>query len=74
MEKASTYTTMEIFIKAGGKRIFVMGRVLWDMEITVLMKDSGKMANDREEAFLFLVTDTAMKANGIRINSMVEGL
>jgi hypothetical protein len=44
------------------------------MQIRVFMKESGIMANDKEEAYLFLVMETVMKVNGKTINFMVEGL
>lgn len=44
------------------------------MQITVFIKASGIMANDKEEAYLSLATDTAMKVNGIMINFMAEVL
>jgi len=70
----NTNTIMEMYIEASGRRIFAMVEGLWFIQIRVLMKDSGIMENDKEEAYLSLATDIATKVNGITINFMAEAL
>lgn len=70
----NTNTIMEMYIEASGRRIFAMVEELWFIQIRVLMKDSGIMEKDKEEAYLYLATDIATKVNGITINFMAEVL
>ena len=72
MDKASIPTKMVISIEVYGERILDMAEVVSNMQLRVLMKDNGAMANDKEEVCSFLVMATVIKVNGLTINSTGE--